>query len=182
LNTLAAHAPPGSRGLLFLPYLNSAGTPRWNPHARAAFIGLSMVHGRAEFTRAVMEGVTLEIRDIMAGWLQQGRQVTTLRIGGGATRSALWNQIQADVYGLPVQTLQVEESTVLGAALLGGVGAGVFGSIQEGVDAMVHVAGEVEPQRENHPIYEALYTAYVHAYEGLSPHTFPTLAALQASQ
>lgn len=130
LNDLAAQAAPGSGGLLFLPYLNSAGTPRWNPHARAAFIGMSMAHGRAELTRAVMEGVTLEMHDTMAGWYRNGMDVNTLRLGGGATHSPLWNHIQADVYGRPVQILRVEESTVLGAAILGGVGAGVFRSIQ----------------------------------------------------
>lgn len=179
LNALAAQAPPGSRGLLFLPYLSSAGTPRWNPHARAAFIGMSMAHGRAELTRAVMEGITLEMHDTMTGWHQNGMQVRSLRLGGGATHSPLWNQIQADVYGRVVQILRVEESTVLGAAILGGVGAGVFHSIQEGVDAMVHVAGEIEPNMAAHRVYEELYATYVEAYEGLSQSAFERLAALQ---
>ena len=180
LDTLAAQAPPGSRGLLFMPYLATAGTPRWNANARAAFLGMSLAHGRPELTRAVMEGVALEIRDMMEGWLQKGMQVDVLRLGGGATHSPLWNQIQADVYGRPVQTLEVGESTVLGAALLGGVGAGVFADVPEGVDAMVHVAGELEPNMDNHRIYEDLYGAYASAYADLSNHTFDALARLQA--
>ena len=181
LNALAAQAPPGSRGLLFLPYLATAGTPYWNVKARAAFIGLSLTHGRAELTRAVMEGVALEMRDIMTRWWQQGMAVKALRLGGGATRSRPWTQIQADVYRCPVQTLQVEESTVLGAALLGGVGAGVFRSIQEGVECMVHVTGEITPQPEHRTIYDDMYTAYVSAYEGLSQHVFDKLAAIQTA-
>ncbi len=181
LNRLAASAEPGSRGLLYLPYLATAATPRWNPNARSAFLGLSFAHGRAELTRAVMEGVVLEIRDIMEGWLQAGMDVSSLRIGGGATRSALWNQIQADVYGLPVETLNVDESSGLGAALLGGVGAGVFGSIPEGVEAMVKVAGRTDPDPQRHGRYEELYQAYVQAYEGLADSgAFDTLARIQA--
>jgi xylulokinase len=178
---LAAAAPPGSKGLLFLPYLATAATPRWNPQARAAFIGLSFAHARAELTRAVMEGVVLEIRDMIEQWFRAGLDVSVLRIGGGATRSALWNQIQADVYGRPVETLHVSESTVLGAALLGGVGAGVFASIDEGVQAMVRVTRQIEPDAARHRFYQDLYQAYAQAYEGLQQSgTFAAVAGLQA--
>jgi xylulokinase len=129
-----------------------------------------------------LEGVVLEIRDIMQKWLEAGMKVDTLRIGGGATRSALWNQIQADVYGRPVETLQVGESTGLGAALLGGLGAGVFGSLAEGVAAMVKVSGQIEPDPDRHRRYEDLYAAYVKTYEGLSASgAFDALARIQAS-
>jgi xylulokinase len=181
LNDLAAKAPPGSKGLLYLPYLGTAATPRWNANARSAFIGMSFAHGRPEMVRSVLEGVALEMRDMMDGWLKAGVDIKVLRLGGGATKSAMWNQIQADVYGRPVQTLKVGESTVLGAALLGGVGAGVFKSIKEGVDTLVQVTGEVEPNMENHKIYEEMYQAYVKAYEGLSSSgAFDTLADIQA--
>ncbi|MFO7905622.1 MAG: FGGY-family carbohydrate kinase [Planctomycetota bacterium] len=181
LDRLAATAPPGSQGLVYLPYLATAGTPRWNPRARAAFIGLSLAHGRADMTRAVMEGVVLEIRDMLEQWNVAGLSVRSLRIGGGATRSMFWNQIQADVYGRPVETLRVGESTALAAALLGGVGAGVFGSIEEGVAAMVHVADQIEPDRKRHQRYEDLYRAYVQSYEGLSSGgAFESLARIQA--
>ena len=181
LNALAAAAPPGSKGLLYLPYLATAGTPRWNAAARSAFIGMSFAHGRGELVRAVMEGVALEVRDMMAGWLDAGLAVDVLRLGGGATKSRLWNQIQADVYGRPVQTLKGGESTVLGAALLGGLGAGVFASIEEGVDAMVHVADEIEPNPAHHAIYEEMYDAYVRAYTGLADGgAFDKLAQIQA--
>ena len=180
LDALAAGAPPGSKGLLYLPYLATAATPRWNPDARGAFLGLSFSHGRGELTRAVMEGVVLEIRDIMEQWLQAGMNVDLLRIGGGATRSPLWCQIQADVYGRPVELLQCDNSTGLGSALLGGVGAGVFASIEEGVDAMVKPASLIEPAADRHQLYCALYQAYVKAYQGLQQSgTFACLSRLQ---
>ena len=183
LDELAASAPCGSQGLLYLPYLATAATPRWNPNARASFVGLSFAHGRAEMTRAVMEGVVLEIRDMFEQWSNAGLDVRSLRIGGGATRSTLWNQIQADVYGRPVETLRVSESTGLGAALLGGLGAGLFSSIDEGVDAMVQVADRIEPDPKRHQRYEELYGAYVEIYKGLSTSgAFDSLARIQASR
>jgi xylulokinase len=183
LNELAAQSPVGSKGMLYLPYLGTAATPRWNANARAVFVGMSFAHNRNDMTRAVMEGPVLEIRDIMESWFQAGVQVDLLRLGGGATKSPLWNQIQADVYGRPVQTLKVGESTVLGAALLGGVGAGVFGSIEEGVETMVHVTGELEPNMQNHKIYEEMYQAYTLVYEGLSNSgAFDRLAKIQSAQ
>jgi len=180
LDELAGTAPVGSQGLLFLPYLATAATPRWNAQARAAFVGLSFAHGRAELTRAVMEGVVLEIRDMLEQWHTAGIAIDCLRIGGGATRSRLWNQIQADVYGRPVETLQVSESTGLGAALMGGVGAGVFDSIDAGVAAMVRVADRIEPHPDNHRRYEQLYQAYTQTYEGLATGgAFASLARIQ---
>lgn len=181
LNALAASAAPGSKGLLYLPYLATAGTPRWNPQARAAFIGMSLSHGRPEFARSVMEGVCLEIRDMIEQWLARGMPLDSLRIGGGATRSSLWNQIQADIYGRPVQTLRETESTALGAAILAGVGAGVFSSVTEGVETMVRVNETIEPNATRHRLYTDLYGAYVKAYEGLaSGGAFEALSALQA--
>ncbi len=165
---LAASVPPGSRGLLFLPYLATAATPHWNPNARAAFLGLSFAHGRAEMARAVLEGVVFEIRDIVEQWFQANLKLKVLRIGGGATRSRLWNQIQADVYGRPVETLQSSESTGLGAALLAGVGTGLFASIEEGVEAMVHVETQIDPDPACHRRYEEMYQAFAVAYESLS--------------
>ena len=181
LNELASKALPGSKGLLFLPYLATAATPHWNADARAAFIGLSLAHGKEELARSVMEGVALEIRDMMQQWLARNMEVKVLRIGGGATRSPLWNQIQADVYGIPVQTVEETESTVLGAAILAGVGAGVFASIEEGVENMVRIGGDVEPDPDNHDLYEDLYGAFASAYRGLDQSgAFTALAGIQS--
>lgn len=180
LTALAQTSPPGANGLLYLPYLATAGTPRWNADARAAMLGMSLAHGTADLVRAVMEGVALEIRDIMEPWLAAGMQVELLRLGGGATRSPLWCQIQADVYGRPVQLLQCEDSTALGCALLGGVGAGVFNSMEEGVAAMIRPRATIEPNPQHAARYADLYQAYVQAYQGLQQSgLFTHLARLQ---
>lgn len=168
INQLAATAEPGCKGLLFLPYFATAATPHWDHTARGAYIGLSFAHGRAELARAVMEGVTLEIRDIMQRWFDSGHEVKSLRIGGGATHSPLWNQIQADVYGRPVEQTQCEESTCLGAALLGGVGAGVFDSIPQAVEQMVHLTRQIDPNAARHRLYEELYATFTDTYTALS--------------
>ena len=179
LAELAATAPAGSRGLLFMPYLATACTPHWNPDARAALIGMSLAHGRPEITRSILEGITFEIRDMLEAWFSKGLEVDFLRLGGGATKSRLWCQIQADIYGRPVQLLKVGESTALGAAILGGTGAGIFKDIGEGVNNMVHVSCEVEPDMKNNAVYSEMYQAYSATYRSLAEKTFPRLAALQ---
>ena len=180
LDQLAARSPAGSKGLLYLPYLATAASPRWNADARGTLLGLSLSHDRSDLTRAVMEGVALEIRDIMEQWHRAGMRVDVLRLGGGAVRSALWCQIQADVYGRPVELLQHDDSTALGSALLGGVGGGVFASIEEGVNALVHPLRAIEPDPSRHALYGELYAAYAKAYEGLHQSgAFTALAALQ---
>jgi xylulokinase len=182
LTAMAETSPAGAKGLLYLPYLATAATPRWNADARAAFLGLSFAHGVHDMTRAVMEGVALEIRDIMEQWLSAGMQIDVIRIGGGATRSPLWRQIQADVYGRPVELVECEDSTGLGCALLAGVGAGIFHSIEEGVASMIRPKATIEPDAKRASLYEDLYRVYAQAYDGLQQSgTFHALAQLQAS-
>lgn len=182
LSALAESSPAGARGLLYLPYLATAGTPRWNADARGAFLGLSLAHGLPDLTRAVMEGVALEIRDMLEQWFTARMPVQRIRLGGGAARSPLWCQIQADLYGRPVEVLQCEESTSLGSALLGGLGAGVFASLEEGVEAMVHPQATVDPDPRRAERYAELYAVYAQAYEALERGgIFRTLAQRQVS-
>lgn len=182
LDALAARAPPGSGGLVFLPYLASAGAPHWNRDARGAFIGIGAQHDRAHFARAVMEGVAMEMLDNLDRLDAYGASTHTVRLGGGASRSDLWNQIQADIYGRPVDLLTEPETAALGAALLGGVGAGLFRSIQEGVDAMVHVRETRQPDPRRHSHYRELHAAHKSAYQALAASTFDRLARLQATE
>jgi sugar (pentulose or hexulose) kinase len=180
LNRLAAQAPSGSGGLLFLPYLNSAGSPYWNPLASGAFLGVTQNHDRSHFTRAIMEGVAFEMNDSLLALRSNDLVPDNIRIGGGATRSTLWNQIQADVYGIPLQLLQESESTSLGAAMLGGIGAGIFDGYDDCVDAMVHITDTVDPDITRHRHYAELHDAFTDAYHSLAATTFPKLSAIQA--
>jgi xylulokinase len=128
-----------------------------------------------------MEGITLDMMDMIQAMQKAGVEVQQIRILGGPTRSELWNQIQADIYGKRVQTLKVPDATVLGAAILGGVGAGVFNSIEEGADQMVKVDRTYEPQEKNVAVYADLYATYCRMYEALDRSgSFEAIAARQA--
>jgi xylulokinase len=181
INDLAAAVPVGSRGLVFLPYFASAATPRYNSNARGVLAGLTFAHDRGCLARAFMEGITLDMMDMIQAMRRAGVEVQRVRILGGPTRSTLWNQIQADIYGTSVQTLKVPDATVLGAAILGGVGAGVFKSIEEGADRMVRIDRTYEPQQQNVVVYAELYATYCRLYEALDKSgSFEAIAAKQS--
>ena len=180
LNKLAAQAPPGSDGLIFLPHLNTAGAPYWNTEARGAYLGFMQNHSRSHFARAVMEGVVIEVHDNLMRFAEHGLPLEVIRLGGGATHSPLWNQIQADVYGKPVQVLEEQESTALGAAILAAVGAGVFSDINEAVAAMVHINATIDPDPATHALLAETYAIYADAYRSLAATAFGKIARLQA--
>jgi sugar (pentulose or hexulose) kinase len=181
MNAKVAAVAPGAGGLLVLPYFASAGTPRYNPSARGVVLGLTFAHDRFALARAFMEGVTLDMKDMLTAMVNSGVAVSEARLLGGPTKSRVWNQIQADVYGVPVTTLKVTDATVLGAAVLAGAGAGVFPSIAAGAERMVSLDERFEPKPENVEKYRRLYRLFCRAYEGLdSSGVFAELAALQA--
>jgi len=177
LNTLAATAPPGSRGLLYLPYLLGERSPRWNPNARGAFIGLTMRHGRAEMVRAVLEGVTMNLRVILRAMTRQGIEVRSVRLIGGGAAGRFWNQLMADMYGVPIERLtHLEEATSMGAAVAGGVGVGLYDDVSI-IERMNPVALVVEPIEATRRAYEPLFELFEEAYAALVP-LYDRLAAL----
>jgi xylulokinase len=181
MNDKIAAVPAGANGLLIMPYFASAATPRYNPSARGAIIGLTFAHTRFDMARAFIEGITMDMRDMLNSMKNSGVEIKEARILGGPTKSDVWNQIQSDIYGIPVTTLKVGDATVLGAAILGGVGAGVFSSIEEGTDAMVSLGKRYEPNMENHKVYNKLYDIYCRAYEGLEDKAvYKSISELQA--
>ena len=119
----AAMAPVGSEGLLFLPYLTGERTPYPDPQARGAFVGLTLRHGKAHLVRSVLEGVSFGLRDSLELIKGLGVPITQVRASGGGARSAVWRQIQADVFGTELVLVNVTEGAAYGAALLAGVGA-----------------------------------------------------------
>lgn len=178
LNLQASQSPPGARGLLFLPYLLGERSPRWNPQARGGFVGLTMRHTRADMVRAALEGITLNLRVILDALQAQGAQVEAMRVIGGGARGALWRQIMADIYGMPVlRPALLEEATSLGAALAGGVGVGIF----PGFDVAEHIVQIVEisrPDPATQATYARLYDLFNRAYDALEP-LFEGLADFQ---
>ena len=113
LNQMIESTPPGAKGLILLPYLASATTSRWNPHARGTILGLTFAHDRACLARCFMEGITIEVRDMINSMLRAGIPIDKVRILGGATKSPIWNQIQSDVYNRPVETLKMTDAASL---------------------------------------------------------------------
>lgn len=167
LTELAGSAPPGAEGLLFLPHLAGERTPHLDPAARGAFFGLTARHRLAHLTRALMEGVTFSLRACLEIMTGLGVTVKQIRATGGGGRSAFWRQLQADVYGMPVHRTVADEGPAYGAALLAGVGAGLFRSVEE-CAALVRLRPEVA---EPDPVRGQLYEDYFEAYRELYPST-----------
>lgn len=141
----AATAPPGCEGLVFLPYLTGERCPHPDPRARGGWIGLTARHTRAHLLRAVIEGVTFTLAEILGIVRAIGVDASSVRLGGGGARSSFWRQIQADVYGLPVSLPTTEEGPAYGAALLAGVGAGVWPSAAAACDDCIRITEQRDP-------------------------------------
>lgn len=163
----AADVPPGAEGLLFLPYLTGERTPHLDPLARGAFIGLTTRHTQAHLIRAVMEGVVFSLRDGLDLMRGLNVPIEQIRATGGGGRSPLWRQMQADIYGGEVVTLRAEEGPAYGAALLAGVGAGVFANVAEAVERCVVTASHTSPEMKPQARYEQAYAIYRELYGAL---------------
>ena len=161
--------PAGSEKLLFLPYLAGERTPHADPYARGAFTGLSLRHDRGALARAVLEGVAYALRDSLELLSTLGVRPEIGRVSGGGARSELWLRILASVLGIPLERTVAEEGAAYGAALLGGVAAGVFRDVHDAVDACVSVRGTVAPDPGWTAAYEARYASFRELYPALRP-------------
>jgi len=141
----AARVPAGSDGVLWAPYLMGERTPHLDPDARAALVGLSASHTRGHVVRAVLEGVAFSLKDSFTIFDEMKVPLSSVRLGGGGARSALWRQIQANVYGYPAEIVEAEEGAAYGAALLAGVGGGVWTTVESACDAVVRVKTQITP-------------------------------------
>jgi xylulokinase len=161
--------PPGAEGLLFQPYLAGERTPHADPDARGAFVGLSLRHDRGALVRAVLEGVAYGLRDSLELLRGLGVEPRVGRVSGGGARSELWLRIVASVLGLPLERTAAEEGAAYGAALLGGVAAGVFADVHEAVERCVRVRATVEPESAWAQAYEEGYERFRRLYPALRP-------------
>jgi len=172
----ATDVPPGSEGLLFLPYLTGERTPHPDPLARGAFVGLTVRHTQAHLTRAVLEGVAFGLRDGVELLRAAGAgPLAQVRISGGGARSPQWRQIIADVLQTELVTVKTVEGAAYGAALLAGVGAGIWPGVEAACAAVVQPTSRVAPQARVKARYQALYDCYRLLYPALKP-TFDGLA------
>jgi xylulokinase len=170
----AATAPVGSDGVLWAPYLMGERTPHLDANARAALVGLAASHTRAHVVRAILEGVAFSLRDSFTILETMKVPVHEIRLGGGGARSALWRQIQANVYRQQVSRLATEEGAAFGAALLAGVGTGVWATVDEACDTTVTVTDHVDPNDTDAALLERQYARYRTLYPALK--TMPPVA------
>jgi xylulokinase len=179
LASLAAQAPPGAEGLLFLPYLAGERSPYLDPSARGAFFGLSLRHSLAHLTRAVMEGVAFSLKDSLDLVSGLGVPVDEVRATGGGARSSLWRQLQADVFGLPVHRTMADEGPAHGAALLAGVACGAFANVFEAASAVPLSPEVCQPELGRSDLYREYHAEYVRFYSATAPimHRLVELAA-----
>lgn len=169
LTAEAAQAPAGCEGLIFLPYLTGERTPYADPNARGVFMGLTLRHDRRHLCRAVLEGVAYGLRDSLELMKALGLDIHQIRASGGGARSDLWRQILADVFDTELVVINVTEGAAYGAALLAGVGAGVYVDVAEACGQAVRVVSRTEPQAQDSAIYGQFYPVYRALYAGLKP-------------
>jgi xylulokinase len=170
---LAASAPPGSGGVLWAPYLLGERTPHLDPDARGALVGLTATHGRAHVVRAILEGVAFSLRDTLTIFDEMSIPVDSIRLGGGGARSHIWRQIQADVYGQEVEVPRADEGAAYGAAILAGVGARVWPSVDAACDSLVRIAARVAPDAEAAALLDGRYEAFRRLYGALKQAEIP---------
>jgi len=174
-----AMSPAGANKLLFLPYLLGERTPRWNVDAKGAFIGLTLSHRHEDMLRAVVEGITMNLGYIV-DIFRQHVPIDAITVIGGGALSHVWPQIMADVYNAEIHIPNyLEEATSMGAAILGGIGAGIFPGF-EVIDRFIRITKIVQPVPENAAVYKALTPLFDEAYFALCG-TFKGLSDLKFS-
>jgi xylulokinase len=173
----AALAGVGAEGLFFLPYMTGERTPHFDPHAKGAWIGLTVRHGRAHMVRSLLEGATYAMRDSLELIREMGVTIEQIRVSGGGARNALWKQIQADIYGHDVYTLNSTEGPAFGAALLAMVGAGAFATVPEACDATIRLAEQTTVDPRARVFYDRGFTLYRKLYQDLRE-SFAAITAL----
>ena len=179
----AAKSPVGANCVSFIPHLIGAATPVNDPNVRGCFVGMSLGTSRADLMRACVEGVCFEMRDVLESCRRQGiANYKKFRVIGGAVRSDFWNQMQADVYNCPVETVTAVEVPALGLAITTAVGAGLYPSMQEACEQMITVKQRYEPNPEAARLYDEFFAIYQSSIRDLRRETFPGLAELRSRE
>lgn len=161
----AAAIPPGSDGLILLPFLEGAGFPEFHSAARGVLLGLSLAHTKAHVTRAILESIAYLVRADLEALQRLGVSPSEVRLLGGAAKSHLWSQIKADVLGLPVAVLSGSDTAALGAAMIAAVGAGLLPDLPHAYAAMGRTGSVLMPQAETRQVYDHAYSRYRQLFE-----------------
>jgi len=168
LGSLAEKIGPGAEGLIMLPHLMGAGSPEFDVNVKGVFAGISPGLGKAHFIRAIMESVAFMVRRNIALLQESGMSVSEIRALGGGARSGLWNQIKADVTGVPFVTLESAESACLGAAILAGTGSGIWTDIGQACSRVVKIKDRFLPDPRITAVYDTVYSQYISLYDHLT--------------
>lgn len=169
LDAEASKVPCGCEGVIFLPYLSGERTPHKDPSARGVFFGLSLRTSKGHLVRSIMEGVAFGMRDSLEIMKDLGLPTKEVRASGGGARSKLWRQIQADVYGVDIYTMDIEEGPAFGAAIIAGVGVDLYTSVERACEEVVRTSGKVSPEPRCSKLYEGHYRIYKELYRCLKP-------------
>ena len=172
ITSQARRSPVGANGVTFLPYLAGASGARQNPQARANINGMALATTKGDVARAVLEGICFEMRDILDAQAAAGIEAGTIRLVGGAAKSALWSQMLADVLQRPIEILRTSEAGCLGAAMYAGVGAGLYSSCEEAAARAVAVVGRFDPDPAAGAAYDQAFKRFVDLYESLDTGVF----------
>ncbi|MBV9545138.1 MAG: hypothetical protein JOY61_12275 [Chloroflexi bacterium] len=175
--SLAERAPAGAAGLVCLPFLAGERSPLWDASARGAFIGLTFEHGASHLARAVLEATGFELRLLTDAVLGAGTRIDELRVCGGQARNRLWNQVKADITGLPAHVPRLPEVALMGDAICAAIGIGLYPDLVQAGEAMVHIAEVVQPNTAVREIYDELFGVYRAAYGALKPFFEPLARA-----
>lgn len=168
INEEAAKIPAGSERLIYLPYLMGERTPHMNPRCRAAFIGLTAIHKAPHLLRAIMEGIAYSLADCNDIVREMGNAASSMKICGGGSKSRLWRQILADLYGCDIKSLIHEEGPAYGAAILAGAGTGVFEDIVSACRRFIKTGETIKPVREEQELYRKYHALYGRMYAHLT--------------
>jgi len=177
LSEQAMQVPVGANRLLFLPYLMGERSPILNAQARGVLFGLSGMHKKADLVRAIMEGVVYSQRDCLDAFREIGVPISQMIATGGGGRSQFWRQMMADVFDSPIVTLTNKEGAALGAAILAGVGTGVYSSIPQACKSTLQFHAQQHPSAAQKEVYEEFYVLYREIYKQLKDQ-FSRLAKL----
>lgn len=169
LNELAENVAAGCEGMVFLPYMSGERSPIWNPYAKGVYYGLDFAKTKGHFVRAVMEGVAFALRHNLDTAEAVGAKITKLLAIGGSANSMLWTQIKSDITGKPIHVPASDHASTLGAAILAGVGTGVYPDCEQAVKAAIRVRRTHQPDAQKTAVYDRMYQLYLKLYENLKP-------------